>query len=741
MEFSLIHAGLAAGIGLAALPVILHMFMRQTPKHLVFPALRLIRERQKRSKKRLRVKNWLLLLARMAILALMALALARPRLHSDVPLGDESVPTALGLVFDTSLSMQYKELGKDRTRLDEAKERAREILKKVPESSRVYVLDSADPVSTDAGLAPSAALKQIEALTIHAANRPLNVAMGEAYRSIAASDRPRREVYVLTDLARTSWNASEPAEGLDVVKKAAAKPETKISTYVLRLTSEDLANVAVVAAEPSSPVAAQGEPVTVKATLQSTGPATKRVVEFYLDDQKRDQKTVDIPASGHVDVVFPAPLKPTDGAIHKGWIQLSGSPDPLEFDDKRFFTFKVRPAYKVLLISDDLTRDTFEVAAALDFDSSPTAAKTNLIQQVKTSEFASKYRDSLKTFTCVFLLNAARPESDAWGLLNAYVHEGGGLVVGLGHRCLPDGYNGPIASQLLPAQLAATAPLPAATTFGTITDLTHPLFQSYGKDIATLLSQVPVYQYWKLTIPEGAKATRTLLRFADGAPALVEREFPGRRAGHVLLWSTPLSRRADRKKEAGGWNEFPQPSYSGFSFLVLMLQSVPYLAGTSGEQLNFEAGDTVNIPLEAGIQYKKFRLSRDGETTVEEQTPTALEQHLEIVAPQSVGQFSVKAFSQDGRESEMGFSVNPPSRESELTALETKDLETIFGKDGYMLAENRGELEKFTRIAHVGHEIFPWLMVLILIIVTAENFLANTFYRESPKTGPAGATA
>ena len=49
MEFSLIHAGLAAGAALAALPVILHLFMRQTPKHVIFPALRLIRERQKRS--------------------------------------------------------------------------------------------------------------------------------------------------------------------------------------------------------------------------------------------------------------------------------------------------------------------------------------------------------------------------------------------------------------------------------------------------------------------------------------------------------------------------------------------------------------------------------------------------------------------------------------------------------------------------------------------------------------------
>src|SRR2546423_1470117 len=87
MDISLINTGLAAGATLAALPVILHLFMRQTPKHIIFPALRLIRERQKRSKKKLRVKNWLLLLARMALLALMALALARPRITSETSVG------------------------------------------------------------------------------------------------------------------------------------------------------------------------------------------------------------------------------------------------------------------------------------------------------------------------------------------------------------------------------------------------------------------------------------------------------------------------------------------------------------------------------------------------------------------------------------------------------------------------------------------------------------------------------
>src|SRR6476620_11445226 len=126
MDISLLNAGLAAGAALAALPVILHLFMRQTPKKVVFPALRLIRERQKRSQKKLKVKNWLLLLARMALVALMALALARPRLFSQTSLGDEEVPTAIGLVFDTSLSMGYRSKP-DRTLLDEAKERALDL--------------------------------------------------------------------------------------------------------------------------------------------------------------------------------------------------------------------------------------------------------------------------------------------------------------------------------------------------------------------------------------------------------------------------------------------------------------------------------------------------------------------------------------------------------------------------------------------------------------------------------------
>ena len=88
----------------------------------------------------------------------------------------------------------------------------------------------------------------------------------------------------------------------------------------------------------------------------------------------------------------------------------------------------------------------------------------------------------------------------------------------------------------------------------------------------------------------------------------------------------------------------------------------------------------------------------------------------------------------DGDRAEhMGFSLNPPLGETQFTLLEKPDLDTVFGKDGYVFAEDAGKLKDAEATSRYGHEIFPFLMFLILIVVTLENLLANTFYREAPK--------
>src|SRR4029079_11073269 len=65
-----------------AIPVLLHLMMRQRPKQQTFPALRFIRERKLANQRRLQLRHWLLLALRCGVVGLFALALARPSVSS-----------------------------------------------------------------------------------------------------------------------------------------------------------------------------------------------------------------------------------------------------------------------------------------------------------------------------------------------------------------------------------------------------------------------------------------------------------------------------------------------------------------------------------------------------------------------------------------------------------------------------------------------------------------------------------
>lgn len=730
MDISLVNAGLAAGAGLAALPVILHLFMKQKPKHVIFPALRLIRERQKRSKKRLRIKNWLLLLARMALLALMALALARPTIVSQASVGDQDVPTAIGLVFDTSLSMGYKE--RDKTRLDEAKERALEIVTKTSSSSQIYVVDSAEPAAPPP-LSPGAARKRIEALTLRTINRPLNIAVGQAYSGVAESERPRHEVYVFTDLARSAWDVEHPVEGLDKAKKF----KTGIKTYVLRLNPPDVHDVSVVDAHPSADVVTEGEPLEIIARLRSLGPATKRQVELWLDGVVRDKKgDVEFAANGEQEVRFTLPNVDGSISLHQGFVRVTGVPDPLEFDDIRYFTFRVKPATKVLVVS-DLDYDNEFITGAIDPDPAtlpPGSPRPYRVERVRTPQFLEKADQLNKRYRCVFLNNVATLRDAEWAKLSGFVLDGGGLVIGLGNRCQPESYRSGAAPQLLPAEL--DQPKKEPTTFGQIRDLTHPLFNRFPKELDAALSLVPVRRYWSV---KGNESARVLLEYADKAPALLERVFKGSRTGRVLLWTTPLARRPD-DTSSDAWNEFPEPII-GWSFFHLMNQTVAYLSGSTEEGLTFESGRDVLLPIDPTHRYKNYNVVGPDKKTSDRLTPTGTDSSLVIVAPQQIGQWTVSASGDEGAGETLGFSVNPPASESRFVPLEPADLNKLFGgKDGYALAVDQKSLGDMQILDRVGRELFPWLIIVIMMVVTAENLLANRFYRESqPRAVPEGA--
>ena len=305
-------------------------------------------------------------------------------------------------------------------------------------------------------------------------------------------------------------------------------------------------------------------------------------------------------------------------------------------------------------------------------------------------------RTSLETYACVFLLNvaAARATTD-WGALNGYVHEGGGLVVGAGQPLRPGELQraDPRPAPAGPARAIARPPSPRPPSARSPTSRIR-CSQKYGKDLDTELAQVPVYRYWTIKAPaQPVEGTRTLLSYADGAPALLERTFKGPKTGRVLLWTTPLARARPIAATRDAWNEFP-----GRELVVPGADEPdgPYMAGTVERAAQLRGRR--ECALAAGADRPLQELLGDRTRTRKDHglDPAAGEpRDPGGPAPQQQpGQWTVKAMADDNRTTALGFSVNPPHAESQFTPLEKPDLDTIFGKDGYHPGRGRPGLRE-----------------------------------------------
>jgi hypothetical protein len=210
---------LLGGLALAGIPVLLHLIVRQKPKRLPFPAFRFLVQQRRSNLRKLRLRQLLLLALRVFLIAAMCLLLARPRLFQRVLGLDGERPVNAVLLFDTSASMEYRS-SDGLTRLDDARQRGRELLDELPAGSKVAIVDSADARVEKAAewLSLNDARQRLGKLKIRPANAPVTQALLKALACFeqGESDKPGRAgpprlrlLAVLSDWTKASWDGSQ----------------------------------------------------------------------------------------------------------------------------------------------------------------------------------------------------------------------------------------------------------------------------------------------------------------------------------------------------------------------------------------------------------------------------------------------------------------------------------------------------------------------------------------------------
>ncbi len=717
-----------AGAVLIAAPIILHLVMRQQPKHLLFPALRFIQQRNDANKRRLKLRHLLLLLLRCGAIVFLALAMSRPTVQSAGFLGDQEAPIAAALVFDTSPRLQYRH--QNQTRLEVSQEVANRVMAKLPPESEVAVIDSkttAPAFSIDAAVAK----QKISRLAASAAARPLPEVCEDALRLVSENSKARKEVYVFTDLSRVAWSSESAAR---LRTKLAEK--TDVACYVIDVGVDEPRNVALGDLRLAAESLAKNSPLRLETDLQAVGPVgdDQSVVLDLIDTsgqpQRRAQTAVKATADATQPVEFPE-IAGLDLGTHQGIVRLVGE-DSLPADDVRYLTVNVRSPWKVLVVAN---RPTERHAVFLKEAIAPTVFKRSGQARFDcdVASFDDLAKKSLDDYAAVCLLDPPPLNETTWQSLANFAEHGGGLGIWLGRNAQPKGrpvddFNSPAALKVMPGKLARLWRRQDA--FLAPQDYQHPLltiFRSITSGVPW--ADFPVYTHWQLSdLPQGVN---TVVPYSNGEAAILERDLG---KGRVLVFTTPISdelTQSDGSPNPDLWNLLTVGS-GAWPFMMLANGTALYLVGSGEERFNYETGETVMIPLPEEQRQLVFSLR----TPEGEEFPQSVDPKtgaITITTTNTPGNYELRSGGTQGGV-RRGFSVNIPAASTNLTRMSGDEFTELLGKDRFRLSRGRDEIERDVNLGRTGREMYPLLILLVAIALGLEHVLANKFYRRDPES-------
>jgi hypothetical protein len=676
---SFVHPLLAWGALASLIPLVLHLIDRRRSRPHPFAAFDFLLRARLSSARHLRLRRLLLLLLRMALLAAVPLALARPQARAQRQLAAAGPhgPSATILLLDASGSMGYRR--GSTTLFGRAQELADDRLSglSAEESVSVQVCAHRRPPPSAPSLDHGAGRAAIDAARVSQEPADLNGCIAAAMQILAESPLPSRRIVIFTDLTAADWNLSaavaETSPGVHT-----DRPEIEL----VDVSDAPMPNLSVgdLVIEPAPAIGPRAYQFSFVVRNVSDHPVQNLPVSLRSEGKILARGFCDIPAQGSQRKVLAASFSP--GTMVQGEVALSG--DDLAEDDRVPFVLKIPREVRALLVDGAPSTLRFKdeayfIETALEAGSSPVTLHT--VDPDSLSE-----RDLAGT-DVVALLNVRSLPKDFLGALVGFVRAGGGLFIALGDRVDPDGFNQALAA-LLPAELhlvrtAALAPdegaslaeptsLPgqAPAHFSHI-DFSSPIFSVFGGASREGLTDVRVFRYFLLQPPRGPM--RVLATYDDGAPALVA---AARGAGTVVLFTSSVGRE---------WSDWPiHPS-----FVPTMQQIVRSLAGAFQE--------SPGIATVVGEPHLMRPMPEETPTSVI--SPSGRELPLErrpdgtfiLAAPPEVGLYRVKVRrGGDTRAVEspaLSFPVTFSGVESDTRRIERRDLYARLGSGPKTLGE------------------------------------------------------
>ncbi|UCD80019.1 MAG: BatA domain-containing protein [Desulfobacterales bacterium] len=544
------------GVGI---PLAVHLSRREKAEKIVFSTIRFLKRAPQKMILFQRIQQWLLLVTRAALIALLAVAFARPFITGSLSETAGWSPRSVVILLDTSMSMAYGDT------FDRAKKAVLEILQALHSGDEAALVTFSDgpggvaELTTD--LARVAAfVRHLEAPGFRAtAYLP---ALRLADRMLKSARHRDHTVYLVSDYQRRA------VDNLD----SRWQLSSGVAFKGIKIGDEKTTNLAVTEVKSPARLIRDQEEHIVLGRVRNLGarsPSEART-SLIIDGKTVETQNVDLTDRSEAVVKFRTTFRKR--GVYRGAVTVED--DSFAPDNTFYFTVDVSRPLAVVSVIDDASAiahadEAYWLESALG---KPPGSpfRLDVIRPVEIT------KDVVARYDVVALPDVGDLTPAQVTALKSYVESGGSLLIAPANRVEAETFNR-LFRGLAPAALDEKH-TGASADFLRIAEINrrHSLIKSMGLGESGDFGVARFHGHWFTTPAEGSDV---IMRFDNGAAALLEGRI-GR--GRVLLFTSSLDTE---------WNNLPRQGL----YVPFIHEMLRYLVHREEKKQSYTVGEPVRL--------------------------------------------------------------------------------------------------------------------------------------------------
>lgn len=482
---SFLYPGFLFALFAVAIPVIIHLFNFRRFKKIYFSNVKFLKEVEEQNSSREKLKNLLILFARILTIAFLVLAFAQPYISSSNNDSATSI-NVVSIYVDNSFSMEAA--NKDGSLLDEAKRKAAIIVKGFGLNDRFQLLTNEFNGKDQRLIDREEFLTAIQEVQISPVSRKLQNVLNLQARTLKGSGN--KSIYLLSDF-QTNLASQKP---LSV--------NTDVTYTAIIFEPNNLPNIAVDSvyflSQSHQPGASEKLVVVVK--NYSAEEAKNVPIKLTVNDTQKGIASLTLGKS--------TTLRDTlnFSGLNAGWQKglITVRDNPVNFDDSLFFSFNVENSARILAINGNGLSKTLAALYGAD----------GYFKLSQTDEGSIDY-NSFSSYKLIILNELKGPSSGLASQLKTYVQNGGSVMI---LPLLSDDfsiYNSFLSNLALPT----IQKLDTVSTKIDKVDFINPIFKTVFSSVPKNVDLPIIYRHFNYTERTQISSV-AIMKFANGTTFL-----------------------------------------------------------------------------------------------------------------------------------------------------------------------------------------------------------------------------